>query len=536
MMMVSRAMVLLSGVLALALSVTPCRVAAAATVNRAEPAASTDLYPSVPGLRPQVDFWIYVFTRLHQNEVVLHDTDYPRLRYEVFALPGTVEEGLTHEQSRFLNARKDQLSARLALLEEKLAHGEALSEADQLLQRQLEAAGGHDAVHGAAQRVRSQRGLQERFLAGVRRSGRYLAQMRGILAEENLPPDLAYLPHVESSFNPEARSSAGAAGIWQFTRPTGRRYLHVSEAIDERLDPIAATRAAASYLRSAHELLGNWALAITAYNHGTTGVLRASEEHGSDLERIVREYHSETFGFASRNFYTEFLAVREILSHPGKYLDEPVKLDTPARLQSLVLPRPTSAPRLARLLGTDAERLARVNPAWTRKAVRGKVALPADTEVWLPRGMRVSNREIGAQLRVAVRDASPSPARDEQAQRGAHAAFYRVRTGDSLGSIARRQGVSLSALRRLNDVHIDSNLIHAGQWLKLPADGADNHRTVASSGMKPALHKVRSGESPFVIARRYKISLSTLLAANGLESDAIIHPGQRLRIPAKARP
>jgi membrane-bound lytic murein transglycosylase D len=528
-----RAMVLLPGVLALVLSAALSGVAAESTILPTDTAAATDPFPPVPGLRPQVEFWIEVFTQLRQNDVLLHDTQYPQLRYEVFTLPGTVDEGLSRDQLDFLNERKDRLADRLALIEDKLGRGEPLNEPEQKLLRQLEAAGGRDAIHDAAQRVRSQRGLRERFLEGVRRSGRYEAKMRKILAEENIPPDLAYLPHVESSFNLEARSTAGAAGIWQFTRPTGRRFMHVSAAIDERLDPIAATRAAAVYLRSAHETLGDWALAITAYNHGTTGVLRAFRQHGADLERIVREYRSETFGFASRNFYTEFLAVREILAHPAKYLDAPVKLDAPVHLESLVLPRPATAPRLARLLQTDLDHLAAVNPAWTQKAVRGKVALPADTEVWLPRGTHISRSEIDAQLRVAERHTRTEHTADGQAEGGARTTFYRVRAGDTLGAIASRQGVSLPALRRLNGIRTDRDIIHVGQRLKLPGKGAASHRAQAS---KPAMHEVRDGENPFVIARRYKISLSSLLAENGLVQDAIIHPGQRLRIPAEATP
>jgi membrane-bound lytic murein transglycosylase D len=500
----------------------------------AEPAAHApnDPFPPVPELRPQVDFWIEVFTRLRQNEVLLHDARYPGLRYEVFALPGVVEEGLNREQANYLSARKERLAARLETLQRKLDTGEPLGLSEEQLRQRLEQAGGPEAVNGAAQRLRSQRGLRERFLEGVRHSGRYLAQMRRIFAEQHLPTDLALLPHVESSFNIDARSTAGAAGIWQFTRPTGRRYLHMSNALDERLDPIASTRAAASYLRSAHELLGDWALAITSYNHGTAGMLRAENQHGADFERIVRDYDSDTFGFASRNFYTEFLAVREILGHPEKYFGEPLKLDAPLQLDSLVLPRPTSAPRLARIVGADPGRLADANPAWLNRAVQGRVALPANTVVWLPRGTRLAASKINAQLRVAERNAPPLPVLDGQARKG----FYRVRAGDTLGSIARRQGVSLAALRSLNGIRADAHHIRVGQRLKIPAAAAENRHAAAKSRAKTGTHLVLDGENPFIIARRYKISLSSLLAENGLVQDAIIHPGQRLRIPAEAKP
>jgi LysM repeat protein len=160
------------------------------------------------------------------------------------------------------------------------------------------------------------------------------------------------------------------------------------------------------------------------------------------------------------------------------------------------------------------------------------VSLPANTEVWLPGGLRIAENDIGAQLRVAEHNAPPLPVLDGQARTG----HYRVRAGDTLGSIARHQGVSLSALRSLNGIKPDSHHIRAGQQLKLPAGDAGTLRAAASSTAKPGTHLVRDGENPFVIARRYRISLSSLLAENGLVHNAILHPGQRLRIPAKANP
>lgn len=522
------AKLLLAGASALWLSTFASGVAANPATVPVEPHAASDPFPAVPELRPQVDFWIEVFSRLHQNQVVLHDTRHPQLRYEVFTLPGNVDDGLNREQSRYLDARKKRLSAQLESLERKHRRGEPLTPSEEELLRLLEAAAGIEALRGAAQRLRAQRGLQERFLAGVRRSGRYLAQMRRIFAEEGLPQDLALLPHVESSFNIEARSTAGAAGIWQFTRTTGRRFLHMSDALDERLDPIAATRGAAAYLRTAHELLGDWALAITSYNHGLTGVLRAARRHGHDLARIVREYDSDSFGFASGNFYTEFLAVREIISHPERHLAEPLRFDAPLQLESLRLPRPTSATRLARLLDTDIVSLAAVNPAWLDKALQGKVALPANIRVWLPRGIQFAGTGADAQLQVAERNAPPLPVLDGQARKE----LYRVRAGDTLGAIARREGVSVAELRSMNGIRSNSHHIRVGQKLKLPVARTETRRTAAKAGV----HLVRDGENPFIIARRYKVPLSSLLAENGLVQDAIIHPGQRLRIPAKAKP
>ena len=128
------------------------------------------------------------------------------------------------------------------------------------------------------------------------------------------------LPHVESSFNPRAYSKVGAAGLWQFMRSTGRRYMRIDGAVDDRLDPFRSTEAAAQLLAYNYRVLGTWPLALTAYNHGTAGMRRAKETLGTDdIVRIVRNYTSRTFGFASRNFYVSFLAALEIDRNPEKY-------------------------------------------------------------------------------------------------------------------------------------------------------------------------------------------------------------------------
>ena len=127
------------------------------------------------------------------------------------------------------------------------------------------------------------------------------------------------LPHVESSFNAAAYSKVGAAGLWQFMRSTGRRYMRVDDAVDERLDPYRSTEAAAQLLAYNYRVLGSWPLALTAYNHGAAGMRRAKESVGTDdFVKINRTYNSRTFGFASRNFFPSFLAALTIDENPGE--------------------------------------------------------------------------------------------------------------------------------------------------------------------------------------------------------------------------
>ena len=157
--------------------------------------------------------------------------------------------------------------------------------------------------------MRFQLGQADRFRAGLIRAGAWEDYIRQTLTDMDLPVELVALPHVESSYNPLAYSRVGAAGMWQLTRSTGRRYLRVDSVVDERLDPFRATVAAARLLEHNHDVTGTWPLAITAYNHGAAGMRRAVRKLGTnEITTIVRQYRSRTFGFSSRNFYPAFLS------------------------------------------------------------------------------------------------------------------------------------------------------------------------------------------------------------------------------------
>jgi len=251
---------------------------------RARPAVAQGSPFEVPaGLEPAVAFWKQIFTRYSFGEVVLFDPlDMSRI-YAVVRAPD-------NEQGR-------------AVIERERARVVA----------------DYDLIDDDS-RIRSQRGAKEHFVAGLKIAGRYLAQMQKIFREEGLPAELAYLPLVESSFNVRARSSAGALGMWQFMPETGKKFLRLDATVDERRDPLASTRAAARLLKENYRLFGNWPLAITAYNHGTEGIFRAVKTVESDnLVELIRGYQSPTFGFASKNFYAEFLAVIDIARQRDTY-------------------------------------------------------------------------------------------------------------------------------------------------------------------------------------------------------------------------
>lgn len=269
-----------------------------------------------PGeLEPAVDFWRKTYTQWSRSEVAIHDDRYMDVIYEVMKVPGYVEESLTSEQKDMVKQRREYWKFQLFTLESKLRYNSPLTASDRQIIAKLKNNGRelNRVLYGASDRVRSQRGTRERFMRGLEISRRYDRQFRKIFRNAGLPEDLAYLPHVESSFQPGARSSAGAIGMWQFTKGAAKTFMPGGR-FDLCLDPVASAEGAARYLSHAYRKLGDWPAAITSYNHGIGGMKRAQNQVGRDFVRIVKNYDGPAFGFASRNYYAQFLAAREIAS------------------------------------------------------------------------------------------------------------------------------------------------------------------------------------------------------------------------------
>lgn len=276
-----------------------------------------------PGeLEPAVEFWRKTYVVWRRSEVAFHDDRYLDVIYEVMALPGDVGESLTREQREMVSQRRAFWKAQLAVLEGKLRYNMPLNATDRQMIAKLKGNGRqlNSVLAGASERVRPQRGTRERFIKGLDISRRYDRQFRKIFRDAGLPEDLAYLPHVESSFQPAAKSSAGAVGMWQFTKAAAKTFMPAGDRVDQRLDPYASAVGAARYLSYAYGKLGDWPTAITSYNHGIGGMKRAQDQVGRDFVRIVKNYASPAFGFASRNYYAQFLAAREIASNPVQYI------------------------------------------------------------------------------------------------------------------------------------------------------------------------------------------------------------------------
>ncbi len=445
-------------------------------------------FPVPPEIEDNVAFWRNVYGRWSRSEVAIHDDEHLGVIYEVVRLRGPTLEGYTPEQIDLVRGRKAYYAARLAAMEDKLAAGQPLSRVERTWRDQLVTAGGRGAYVGASERVRSQRGLRERFRRGLEISGRYDETFREVMRRHGMPEDLAYLPHVESSFQTQARSSVGAAGVWQFMPATGRQFMTVTRSVDERLDPVVAADGAARYLRDAYGRLGTWPLAITSYNHGVGGMQRAKAAYGTDFGAIARHYRGKAFGFSSRNFYASFVAAREVARDPERYFPEGVRFAQPMREDRLVLEHSLPASQIARHYDLSVQRLGALNLAWREPVLRGAAWIPAGSTVWLPEGslLRVAGHPEPVPVLVAQTKPKPKPAakppvatmkvaanlepappRKEPPRNAAPIKHHVVKPNETLYRVALQYELSVDELRRLNRLAPNDNTIRPGQRLRV---------------------------------------------------------------------
>ncbi len=337
-------------------------------------------WPYRQELNREVNFWIQVFTHYHSNQYIFHDSENPALIYRIVTFDTSVSSRQREKQVRRI---KKKISRRLFRLARNLGHADSLTAFDRYVLKQLGEKARPVELRVLSRQVRAQQGMLEPFRDGVRRALAYLPYLREIFREEGLPEELCYLPHVESSFNIHARSHAGAVGMWQFMRSTGRLYMKVNRIIDERRDPFISTRAAAKLLKYNYQELEDWALALTAYNFGVAGMRRAKKQVRGDYLKIRQEFRHRRFGFAARNFYPEFLAVVEIMRHLHHYFPNVQPIPLPGSVQYR-LKRAVKLPRLARMLNIPLNTLKKLNPAYTYRVWRGWNDVPKGYWIRLP--------------------------------------------------------------------------------------------------------------------------------------------------------
>jgi membrane-bound lytic murein transglycosylase D len=287
---------------------------------------------------------------------------------------------------------------------------------------------------------------RERFGLWISRSGRYLPMIQRIFRERGLPEELAYTAMIESGFSPRAVSRVGAKGMWQFMEATGRRYgLVINRWLDERLDPVKSTMAAAEYLGDLYGMFGHWFLAQAGYNAGEARVGRAIQRaRTSDFWALTQTRHLPD---ETKLFVPQILAAAVITRAPARYGFD-VTLEAPLAFDEVTVRRPLDLDTIASLAGVEVEAVRDLNPALLARITPpfGSYALR------LPSG-------TGPRFEAAFRAAAPSSLPTW--------IVHRIARNQSLAEIARLYRVTTQRLSELN--HLPGGRLRGIRELVVPA-------------------------------------------------------------------
>ena len=366
-----------------------------------------------------------------------------------------------------------------------------------------------------------QYGIPHRFQLYLDRSSRYLPYVQAELKKAGLPPSLAYVALIESGFTPRINSSAGAGGMWQFMRATGRHYnLRQDAMVDERYNWKHATHAAITYLTKLHDYFdGDWALAVSAYNMGEGGLERAIAANGGERDfwkLIETPPASNRIRLETKQYYPRFLATIIIASDPEAY-GFTRSAQSPEETIRVPVHGMFALEDLDKAMGYSSGTLAQLNPDLIKELT------PNDYGLWVPAGD--SDR-----FQTALRTTPKVKYHGE----------YKVRSGDTISQIARRFGVSQQDIMQFNRIRSPRSL-QVGRVLQIPGlvEGRGGNVSVedatpdvaakvhASSG---TTYKVRKGDTLYDIARAYGVRVADIQHWNNMGSRSAIQPGDTLSV------
>jgi membrane-bound lytic murein transglycosylase D len=343
------------------------------------------------------------------------------------------------------------------------------------------------------------------LLHSFQRSGRYKGMIQRVMAEEGVPQDLIYLAVAESGFQPRAinpRSRAG--GMWQFM-PYGNYGLTRNVYLDERFDPEKSTRAYARYMKYLYDQLGDWYLAMAAYDWGAGNVQRAVEKTGyADFWEL---YRRNNLPGETKNYVPEILAAILIANHPTQYGFDEITLDPPVITDTVTINYAVDLRLVSDLVDAPVDELEALNPSLLR------LTTPADTsfDLHLPGG--------GAQIFQRKIEQIPESKRDSWR-------YHPVVQDDTLASVARTYRVSVADLAAANQLGENDKL-----------DGVEALVVPVAPTAAPAralLYTARRGDTLVSIADRFGVSLSQLRRWNNLTGFKVA-PGRRLHVAEPAR-
>jgi len=359
----------------------------------------------------------------------------------------------------------------------------------------------------------------ERFRLYAKRGARYRKMIEQILAEHGVPKEIYYLALIESGFSTAATSHASAVGVWQFIKPTGARYgMQINSMIDERRDPELATHAAAQYLSDLYRVYHSWYLALASYNAGESRIMNAvMRANTRDFWELARQH---ALPKETMNYVPKFIAAVMVGSDPEKYGFTHESDTSWHDVVTVKVPSYVALKDIASHAGIDAQELAELNPALRQKITYYS---QGSANLRIHASDRTKVESILAQLKPNTRIRPVEIAESKGRSRSTHVqSRYVVKRGDSLASIAERTGLSISQLRKINN--LKSSQINRGQKLKV---------STSSKTSSTNSYRVRKGDSLRSIADKFGVTVASIRAQNRIKRDRV-YPGQVLSLSATA--
>ncbi|GAB6270654.1 MAG: hypothetical protein STSR0003_04940 [Smithella sp.] len=370
---------------------------------------------------------------------------------------------------------------------------------------------------------------REFFTSSYMRSGLYKDMIVTELRKAGIPEEFFWLPLVESGFKVSAYSRARALGLWQFIPSTGYKFgLTRDEWVDERMDVLKSTHAAIAYLKELHAMFGDWLTVLAAYNCGEGRVLRViSRQHINYFDRfwdLYSQLPNETARYVPR-----FLATLHIVKNPGKY-----GFDLQTTTDSLMNYETVKVNKMMKLSDVASQMEVSENYINVLNAeLRYKITPNREYAMKIPEGSIEKFNLVYSDIPEAER---PSISYSRPVSRSIK---HRVRSGETVASIARRYRVSKQTIFSANRINRKTGFLRKGQIIRIPVSrvetagvkqkpsGNMTHKTAVSA----KTYKVKKGDTLFGIAKRFNVPVVKIKQMNNLKSNAI-QSGRTLKIPS----